>query len=108
MKPEYLRELAERLRDPEQYVDACDEAANALDPDAIDSVAARIVEWQPIETAPPNIDLWLYDRAEGQVVGSYTIDPAWADGGYWSDGTGLILIPSHWRPLPEPPTTENT
>ena len=68
-------------------------------------------EWQPIETAPK----------DGATILLYFPKGYWADDrdiaiGFWSDGdwysgeadstpmTGFGSFPSHWMPLPEPPT----
>lgn len=69
------------------------------------------MEWQPIETAPPNTDLLVYvayntgpDEYEHEI---------WADWFHVEDGDRkwfsfpqLIHIPfppTYWMPLPEPP-----
>ena len=76
-------------------------------------------EWQPIETAPKNgtrIDLWAkawlpaFDRFEFRRFADC----------YWSKGDTMCNVkaawagldrewrPTHWMPLPSPPTPEGT
>jgi hypothetical protein len=64
------------------------------------------MEWQPIETAPKDgtaVLLWLSGDAaffDWMVVGSYDGDDAG-----WNDGITMFrLEPTHWMPLPRPPS----
>lgn len=59
------------------------------------------MKWQPIETAPDDIDVlvWCADRERGYI-------------GYQSwgivqmrDTDDTVLRPTHWMPLPTAPTT---
>jgi hypothetical protein len=62
----------------------------------------RVLEWQPIETAPKDatcdILLWIPGRAP--------VVAAWFDGG-WAPmdlgGNHIRGNPTHWMPLPAPP-----
>ena len=58
-----------------------------------------MTEWQPIETAPRDgYHIQLY-RHDIQFVGYY------AEAGWCMQGCKLIEPqPTHWMPLPEPPT----
>jgi hypothetical protein len=75
----------------------------------------RVGEWQPIETAPQDrAYMLLYLSGDGYhgprqcdvVVGLFT-DSGWY---HISDGGGgkVSNEPTHWMPLPEPPTTGDT
>lgn len=66
-------------------------------------------EWQPIETAPKDgSELLLYHRAWGTLRGK------WRDTGleFGEQWTGVYMMPgltakdqpTHWMPLPDPPT----
>jgi hypothetical protein len=64
--------------------------------------------WQKIETAPKDGVYVLVARA-GQWVG----EARWTEGGGWrepnndwTDSWGQELHPTHWMPLPAPPTAE--
>jgi hypothetical protein len=57
------------------------------------------MEWQSIETAPrdgTDVLLWLHDA--GACCGYYHYDRWWADNG------DAIVDPTHWMPLPRPPS----
>ena len=63
------------------------------------------MEWQPIETAPKDwTDVILFDPAcetgKDVVVGYFSH----SDGGdnCWK-AYGMMIDPTHWMPLPEPP-----
>lgn len=69
-------------------------------------------EWQPIETAPKDwTDVLLYLPDEDDGYGSMGVVKGWfsmADGGCdcWmtsEDNSGPVY-PSHWMPLPKPPS----
>lgn len=66
-----------------------------------------MVEWLPIESAPKGCegssygpDLLLWDGHV--VVGSYYRYPP--ERGFWEDGEERTLNPTHWMPLPPPPS----
>lgn len=57
--------------------------------------------WQPIETAPREIDVLCYlDRGRPPVVAGYFKD---SGGWYTYDEPYTRLWPTHWMPLPPPP-----
>jgi Protein of unknown function (DUF551) len=67
------------------------------------------MNWQPIETAPKDCDILVYDTYNGGTfyvacwAKTDTGDDAW---GYAPDtfaGGCLECVPTHWMPLPEPP-----
>lgn len=69
--------------------------------------------WQPIETAPKMRNIILFavtDAAEDGRIRNWKMDT-----GYWSQGhkgwvwsgyevRSYMIQPTHWMPLPEPPT----
>lgn len=59
------------------------------------------MSWQPIETAPKDVTVILvYDYMPGSLA--YRI--CYWDEKYWKDySSGLVIRPTHWMPLPEPP-----
>lgn len=66
--------------------------------------------WQPIETAPKDGTAflgWLPDR-QGFVARQDIGICSWSEwgGGIWSLGghTSVTSQPTHWMPLPEPPS----
>lgn len=87
-----------------------------VDERAIDAEVAT--NWQPIETAPRDrtrILLYFpqvpehYDQRSKITVGC-RVDRGWwvsalGAGGLYEDSSGEIH-PSHWHPLPDPPTEE--
>jgi hypothetical protein len=73
-------------------------------------------EWQPIETAPKDGTLILLGRSKGVWAGKYT--PVFTSG-YRPDSAWQSMLlnhdhmaeryapPTHWMPLPQPPTSGN-
>ena len=63
------------------------------------------MEWQPIETAPKDdkqVPLWNPDNPHGEwpYMGVWdAIRQAWT-----VHVDGQIIYPTHWMPLPDPPT----
>ena len=53
-------------------------------------------EWQPIETALKDGTIVLLSYYDGQVETGYWNGILWAD-------TLILLKPTHWMPIPEPP-----
>ena len=58
------------------------------------------MEWQPIETAPKDGTRVLIFSVDEVVVAHYEGD-MWCENEY----DNLWHNPTHWMPLPEPPTT---
>ena len=68
-------------------------------------------DWQPIATAPKDLtEVIVYDAdSEGVFIAQYEKN---ARPPFWSHDThdiavgrtGELLRPTHWMPLPEPPT----
>ena len=72
----------------------------------IDRLKAKLAktEWRPIESAPHGI--WILIFAYENVC-----QACWDSNGYWSTFRENRIQPiaaTHWMPLPEPPTTEET
>lgn len=65
-------------------------------------------EWQPIETAPKDGEtpvLTWYPKAYQGKGGHYVM--LWQDGKWWAIPGAFELKPTHWMPLPSPPSTES-
>ena len=63
-------------------------------------------EWKPIETAPKDgTEILMWSQYDGIVVGHYS-KSVWADGWIIYDARSdtIELHPTHWMPLPQPPT----
>src|SRR5690606_36037488 len=65
-------------------------------------------EWQPIERAPLDRSVIV---SNGEAVGEaryHESDAGWWWAGYYPTDAadGYIWEPTHWRPLPEPPQSE--
>lgn len=61
--------------------------------------------WQPIETAP--VDGTYVLVADGQTVGEAKFHEGegwWWAGNHPTDSWGSAIYPTHWMPLPSPPT----
>jgi hypothetical protein len=61
-----------------------------------------MMEWQPIETAPKSgrdMILLLTQSRFPQVAFSNT---------WWTSGFSVECKPTHWMPLPPPPTEKET
>lgn len=96
-----------------------DDIANAAIEQARAAQTAPTRGWQPISTAPAQedcpVDLWCVivplpedtpEIANMRRLGFRVADAEWRNGEWWSNGYTLRLrtwIPTHWRPLPEPP-----
>lgn len=65
-----------------------------------------MTEWQPIETAPQDVE-WINTILVSRARGKRATMPAVFDGERWMAVTIARLIPysdpTHWMPLPEPP-----
>lgn len=66
-------------------------------------------EWKPIEIAPKdgtNILAVRFDQSEvWPLVGAIVHWSKW-EGNWFSPAVGHYLVPSHWMPLPVPPSQE--
>jgi hypothetical protein len=69
------------------------------------AIAEARPKWRPIETAPKDKDVLVYQPSENIVISAF-----WQEDGYfhgwmnWScRSDGWQLAPTHWMPLPEPP-----
>lgn len=65
-------------------------------------------QWQPIESAPKNVNVMLgHETASCIYMGSKRFgcmgEPQ-RDALAWRDSNGRYSHPTHWHPLPEPPT----
>lgn len=74
--------------------------------------------WEPIETAPKNgtqIDLWGINLLHHAKKGERIVNVAWGpvidwmgrERDDWQHGRGGDFQPTHWRPLPPPPSLSN-
>ncbi len=62
-----------------------------------------MTDWQPINTAPKDgTYVLVYGRHEGVRIGKWeTLFDDWE-----APYEGGLLEPTHWMPLPDPPTAE--
>jgi len=80
------------------------QSSDLLERLAIDAQRVRREDgWQPIETCPSDgTEIITYNNLIGVKVRE-------ADGDWWrSNHSGITAIPTHWRPLPSPPSTPET
>ena len=65
--------------------------------------------WQPIETAPRDgTPVLCYLPQGGGAYGSAILEARHNGDIYgWQSGNGMMLRPTHWMPLPEPPATDS-
>ena len=61
--------------------------------------------WRPIATAPFAIDVLIAQVPSPMVWCAYRVDDAWYMPG---DDASFIVEPTHWMPLPSPPTYEES
>jgi hypothetical protein len=61
--------------------------------------------WRPIETAPKDglKDILVWQKG---FIGMAVWQPIYDRGFGWVTNTGFQVEPTHWQPLPEPPTGE--
>ena len=59
--------------------------------------------WRPISDAPSEEDVLVYDSRYGIVVAQYLIG-VWVISASMDLWSSRLLEPTHWMPLPEPPT----
>ena len=71
-------------------------------------------DWQPIETAPKDCDVWVYGEAvpwrnscaflwQGQA-GWNEDDGCWWTTAHDDKGEAMKVAATHWMPFPTPPT----
>jgi|GEM_PF-2459301 len=74
------------------------------------------MEWQPIETAPKDMDVLLHCPGRGAVRGKWNADqyarvprPYWSNDRERTFGTRETRDdqPTHWMPLPEAPNARS-
>ena len=95
-----------RQRVDADFIAACNPAAIT---ELLDSLAAlrqelaeaRKPQWQPIETAPKDANVLVFD-SDRNVVGEAFFDHAESDCWVWADEM-LVSDPTLWMPLPQPP-----
>ena len=59
--------------------------------------------WQPIESAPRDgTEVLVYIRPKVFRLGWYFAPSSRTQG--WRDENGKQIVPTHWMPLPPPPT----
>jgi hypothetical protein len=77
--------------------------AHAADLDLALRELQQLREWQPIETGPKDGRTVLLNRAGSDRVytGRYA---TCVDAGWWQDTHGQRRDPTHWKPLPAPPS----
>jgi len=84
-------------------------AGRLIDPTTLSEAvaSARAEGWQPIETAPKDeteVLLWCGPRE--MQLGVWQASPSVEGGGWWMTTAECSTIyPTHWQPLPAPPTT---
>jgi len=90
-----------KLNDPEGTRSALLAGASALR-------SSAGLAWQPIETAPKDVEVLVFD--EGVITISLWIDEDGEgdDGrlkGWWEQSSNSLIDPppTHWMPLPDPP-----
>lgn len=71
-----------------------------------------MADWRPIETCPKDISVLVFVPGAAQGM-SFEIAHCSSDDpdGYWHattyDGGPIDIPPTHWMPLPEPPSSVN-
>lgn len=65
------------------------------------------MEWQPIETAPKGYAVVLLADAKGNVGQGHRQNITRPNGWCWQ-ATMYECEPTHWMPLPTPPTMETS
>ena len=79
-----------------RWADELDAALSALAPSG--------AGWQPIATAPK--ENWKYVLAWDAPAPKKGVRMAYRVGSTWSTVSGGSIAPTHWPPLPAPPTQE--
>jgi hypothetical protein len=63
-------------------------------------------DWQPIETAPKDgtkVLFWSSGTGDWPICGRW-VDPDGADFSWWGMDKSALGNPTHWMPLPAPPS----
>lgn len=60
--------------------------------------------WQPIETAPKDENILLFQTETQGVFEGKFLDVD--EGCWWNDAGFCIVDPTHWMPFPPPPETD--
>ena len=65
-----------------------------------------MTDWKPIETAPEDRPLLLW-TGSNQYVGTWAQNPFTGDVSFivctLESGDQVLIKPTHWQPLPQPP-----
>jgi hypothetical protein len=72
-------------------------------------------KWQPIETAPKAAGVQVLLAGDGYGGTGYVVsgyydedrDGWWEANTHWTDAADGQVYPTHWMPLPAPPTTSD-
>lgn len=72
----------------------------------IGTKVVALARWQPIKTAPHDGSeiLAYWDQGKVMSIVAYSLSPN-REGWQWADDTGYVSNPTHWMPLPDPPST---
>lgn len=101
------REVGQYLPQPKDGSDSIDGLTLAWDILTALSERGYVIEqgWQPIETAPKSADIPILSRRSGDFQAVAIYFPH--GGAEWCcvDGAHLLNV-THWRPLPDPPVTQ--
>lgn len=88
--------------------ESVDEFKNSEKMNASDDHVQSLNTWQPIETAPKDMT-WILLYGYGNGTHTHTVGAWNSDRDIWQvDKCGNVYMPdpTHWMPLPKPPTTE--
>jgi len=117
MTTESRREFEEYLKDRYSIttIPKTPSGERYLDPEAVIAweawQAARERQWMPIETAPHDKATWVIvvEKDGDTHIAIFDNHPLYTEddemGMCWTDGH-MELRPTHWMPLPNPPTSE--
>ena len=81
-----------------------------------DQGEGSVTGWQPIETAPKDQSVLLYGKSDDTFTSEVSFPHPVVFSGYWcsldgawcttgSSWVGPFMKPTHWQPLPEPPSS---
>ena len=91
----------EVIKDARHYINYWKIEARQRNAQWLEAIKPRDSAWQPIETAPKDGKTFILIVEYGYVyIGLFDND------GYCQDMAGAGLDPTHWMPLPKPPTKE--